>query len=66
MLDKDTITRQVMYDTSMNLAEEVNKKPRKDQTIDPFMECVDRARNHVEDEKVRECFDKAQKLKKDS
>ncbi len=62
MLDKDTLTRQVRYEYQLE------RKPEEvqvDQERVPFFECLEKAKEHVDDENVKECFARAQKLKKD-
>ncbi len=54
MLDKETVTRQAVFESEV------------DQKMDQFFECVDRAKKYVEDKTVKECFDRVQRLKKDS
>lgn len=66
MLDKDTVTRQATYKIEMNQEPELDQKPRKNQKTDSFQECVNKAKEHVDDESVKECFDKAKRLKRDS
>ncbi len=66
MLDKDTVTRQATYKTKMDQGTELDKKSKKSQEIDSFLECVDKAKEYVDDENVKECFAKAQRLRKDS
>jgi len=62
MLDKETVTRQAIYQTNMD--DGSDQGSRMCQKIDAFLECVERARDYVEDESVKECFDKARRLKR--
>lgn len=57
MLDKETVQRKNNRDDIEKTS--VNNDPQ-------FVECLERAKKHIEDENVRECFDRAQRLKEDS
>ncbi|MBS3782132.1 MAG: hypothetical protein KGY66_04520 [Candidatus Thermoplasmatota archaeon] len=59
MLDKETVTIRAIYES------EKDREPGLNQ-IDVFQECVERAKDHIEDERVKECLDRAQRLKSDS
>jgi len=62
MLDKETLTRQARYEPK------IDRKPKEvqmDQEIDPFLECLEKAKKHVDDERVKKCFARVQRLKKD-
>jgi len=62
MLDKETLTRQTRYEPK------IDRKPKEvqaDQYMDPFLDCLEKAKKHVDDESVKECFARVQKLKKD-
>jgi len=65
MLDKETVTIQAIYETEMDKDLKLDQKETMSREIDPFLECVDRAKEHLEDKDVKECFDKVQILKKD-
>jgi len=60
MLDKETLTRQARYEPKTDRKLE---KVQVDQDIDPFLECLEKAKEHVHDESVKECFARVQKLK---
>ncbi|MFW5946621.1 MAG: hypothetical protein ACOCSJ_02560 [Candidatus Natronoplasma sp.] len=64
MLDKETVTRQAIYQTKMDQKSESDQKSKMGQKIDTFLECVERAKDYVEDESVRQCFEKVRRLKR--
>lgn len=66
LLDKETVTRQSIFESEIDRRPESEQEVRPKVNIDQFLECLEKAKKHVEDESVKECFDKAQRSQKDS